>query len=175
MNLDQAKALDRKAWHKLADKLKPETRNFIGGKFVAAKKGKTFETINPATGEVLAEVTRSDAGDVDMAVAAARKAFKSGVWSRMAPRDRMAVLFRYAELIRENAAEFALIDTLDMGKPISEMVNIDVPGAAMTFQYFAETIDKIDGQVTNTASSEFHYILREPWAWWAAWCRGTIR
>jgi gamma-glutamyl-gamma-aminobutyraldehyde dehydrogenase len=80
----------------------------------------------------------------------------------MAPRDRMGVLYRYAELIREHAAEFALIDTLDMGKPISEMVNIDVPGAAMTFQYFAETIDKIDGQVTNTASTEFHYILREP-------------
>jgi gamma-glutamyl-gamma-aminobutyraldehyde dehydrogenase len=162
MNLDQAKALDRKAWHKLADKLKPETRNFIGGKFVAAKKGKTFKTYNPATGEVLAEVARSDAADVDAAVAAARHAFKSGVWSRMAPRDRMAVLYRYAELIRENAGQFALIDTLDMGKPISEMVNIDVPGSAMTFQYFAETIDKIDGQVTNTAPTEFHYILREP-------------
>ncbi len=162
MNLDQAKELDRKAWHKLADKLKPETRNFIGGKFAAAKKGKTFKTYNPATGEVLAEVARSDASDVDAAVAAARKAFRSGVWSRMAPRDRMAVLYRYAELIRENAGQFALIDTLDMGKPISEMVNIDVPGSAMTFQYFAETIDKIDGQVTNTAATEFHYILREP-------------
>ena len=162
MNLEQAKALDRKAWHKLAGKLRPETRNFIGGKFVVARKGKTFETINPATGEVLAEVTRSDSGDVDAAVAAARKAFKSGVWSRMAPRDRMDVLYRFAALIRENAGQFALIDTLDMGKPISEMVNIDVPGSAMTFQYFAETIDKIDGQVTNTAASEFHYILREP-------------
>jgi gamma-glutamyl-gamma-aminobutyraldehyde dehydrogenase len=162
MNLEQAKALDRKAWHKLAGKLKPETRNFIDGKAVVGRKGRTFETVNPATGEVLAEVTRSDSGDVDAAVKAARHAFKSGVWSRMAPRDRMAVLYRYAELIRENAGQFALIDTLDMGKPISEMVNIDVPGSAMTFQYFAETIDKIDGQVTNTASSEFHYILREP-------------
>ncbi len=162
MNLEQAQSLDRKAWHKLAGKLKPETRNFIGGKAVAAKKDRTFKTYNPATGEVLAEVTRSDGSDVDAAVAAARKAFKSGVWSRMAPRDRMAVLYRFAELIRENAAQFALTDTLDMGKPISEMVNIDVPGAAMTFQYFAETIDKIDGQVTNTAATEFHYILREP-------------
>src|SRR3546814_10486228 len=136
MNLEQAQSLDRKAWHKLAGKLKPETRNFIGGKFVAATKGRSFKTYNPATGEVLAEVTRSDGSDVDAAVAAARKAFKSGVWSRMAPRDRMAVLYRYAELIRENAAQFALIDTLDMGKPISEMVNIDVPGSAMTFPYF---------------------------------------
>jgi gamma-glutamyl-gamma-aminobutyraldehyde dehydrogenase len=162
MDLEQAKSLDRKGWHKMAGKLKPETRNFIDGKFVAAKKGKTFKTYNPATGEVLAEVTRSDASDVDAAVAAARKAFKSGVWSRMAPRDRMAVLYRYADLIREHAAEFALLDTLDMGKPISDMINSDVPGSALTFQYFAETIDKIDGQVTNTASTEFHYILREP-------------
>jgi len=162
MDLEQAKSLDRKGWHKMASKLKPETRNFIGGKFVAGKKGKTFKTYNPANGEVLAEVTRSDASDVDAAVAAARKAFRSGVWSRMAPRDRMAILYRFAELIRQHAAEFAVTDTLDMGKPVSEMINIDVPGSAMTFQYFAETIDKIDGQVTNTASTEFHYILREP-------------
>ena len=92
MNLEQARSLDAKALHKAAAKLKPETRHFIDGKFVSSKKGKTFQTINPATGDVIAEVARGDASDVDAAVKAARKAFKSGVWSRMAPRDRMAIV-----------------------------------------------------------------------------------
>ncbi|WP_119460946.1 aldehyde dehydrogenase [Rhodospirillaceae bacterium SYSU D60014] len=162
MNLEQAKSLDKKGWHRYAGELKPETRMFIDGEFVDAKKGRTFKSINPATGEVIAEVARGNGDDVDRAVKSARKAFKSGVWSRMAPRDRMDILYRYAELIREHAVEFALLDTLNMGKPISDMINSDIPGSALTFQYFAETIDKIDGQVTNTAATEFHYILREP-------------
>src|SRR5215475_8540833 len=162
MNLEQARALDAKALHKAAAKLKPETRHFIDGKFVPSKKGKTFQTINPATGDVIAEVARGDASDVDAAVKAARKAFKSGVWSRMAPRDRMAVVYKFAKLIEENALEFALLDTTDMGKPISEMLNIDIPGAVMTYNYFGETIDKIEGVVTNTAATEFQYILRQP-------------
>ena len=162
MNLQQAKSLDKKAWHRLSDKLKPETRMFIDGKFVDAKRGRKFESVNPATGEVIAEVARGGAEDVEAAVKSARKAFKSGVWSRMAPRDRMEILYRYGRLIQDNAAEFALLDVTNMGKPVADMLNADIPGSALTFQYFAETIDKIDGQVTNTAASEFHYILREP-------------
>ena len=131
MNVEQAKALGKNDFHKYADKLKIETRNFIDGKFVDAKKGRKFENINPATGEAFCEVARSDASDVDAAVQAARKAFKSGVWSRMAPRDRMAVLYKYAELIKANALEFALLDVLDMGKPVSDMLNGDIPGSAV--------------------------------------------
>src|SRR5262249_10459959 len=112
MNLEQAKALDKKAWHKHAAKLKPETRNFIDGKFVAAAGGKPFESINPANGDVVAELPRSSAADVDKAVAAARKAFRSGVWSRMAPRARMDVLYKYAQLLQEHALEFAVLDVL---------------------------------------------------------------
>jgi acyl-CoA reductase-like NAD-dependent aldehyde dehydrogenase len=162
MNLEQAKALDRKAFHKYADKLKFETRNFIDGKFVDAKKGRKFANINPATGETFTEVARSGPEDVDAAVKAARKAFKSGVWSRMAPRQRMDILYKYASLIEEHALEFALLDVLNMGKPVSDMLNADVPGSALTFKFFAETIDKITGDVTNTAHSEFQMILREP-------------
>src|SRR5246127_5493071 len=162
MNLEQAKALDRKGWHKVADKLKPETRNLIDGKFVDAKKGRKFESINPVDNSVICEVARSDASDVDAAVKSARKAFRAGVWSRMAPRDRMDILYRYAELIREHAVEFAVLDVLNMGKPVSDMVSSDVPGSALTFQFMGECIDKVFGQVTATASSEFHYILREP-------------
>jgi acyl-CoA reductase-like NAD-dependent aldehyde dehydrogenase len=162
MNIELAKALDRDRWHSEAAKLKPETRMFIDGEFVHAKSGATFETINPATGDIIAEVASGDASDVDRAVASARKAFKSGVWSRMAPRARMAVMYRYADLIREHAMQFALIDSLDMGKPVTDMLNADVPAAATTFQFFGETIDKIEGVVTNTAATEFQYILRQP-------------
>jgi gamma-glutamyl-gamma-aminobutyraldehyde dehydrogenase len=162
MNLEHAKALGKKEFHDYADKLKFETRNFIDGKFVDARSGRKFANINPATGEAFCEVARSDAGDVDDAVNAARKAFKSGVWSRMAPRSRMEVLYKFAQLIKDNALEFALLDVLDMGKPISDMLNGDIPGSAQTFQFFGETIDKIHGEVTNTAHSEFQMILREP-------------
>jgi 4-guanidinobutyraldehyde dehydrogenase / NAD-dependent aldehyde dehydrogenase len=162
MNLEQAKALGKKDFHTYADKLKFETRNFIDGEFVGAKKGRKFESINPATGQAFCEVARSDADDVDAAVKAARKAFKSGVWSRMAPRSRMEVLAKFAELIKANALEFALLDVLNMGKPVSDMLNADIPGSALTFQFFAETIDKITGDITNTAHSEFQMILREP-------------
>jgi len=153
---------DTAAWHELAERLRPETRCFVDGEFVPARAGGVFETINPATGQVLAEVARGTAQDIDAAVAAARRAFKSGVWSRMAPRDRMEVLYRTAHLIQGHATEFALLDTLDMGKPISDMLASDVPGAVRTFQFFAETIDKLDGMVTNTAPSALHYILRQP-------------
>jgi gamma-glutamyl-gamma-aminobutyraldehyde dehydrogenase len=107
-------------------------------------------------------MSRSDASDVDAAVKAARKAFKSGVWSRKAPRERMEVLYKFAELIKANALEFALLDVLNMGKPVSDMLNADIPGSALTFQFFAETIDKVGGDITNTAFSEFQMILREP-------------
>ena len=107
-------------------------------------------------------MARSDAGDVDAAVKAARKAFRSGAWSRLAPRSRMDVLYRFARLIEANALEFALLDVLNMGKPVSDILNADIPGSALTFQFFAETIDKIAGDVTNTAQTEFQMILREP-------------
>jgi acyl-CoA reductase-like NAD-dependent aldehyde dehydrogenase len=149
-------------WHARAKKLKPETRLFIDGKFVEAKKGGTFPTVNPATGEVLAQMSKGGAEDVDLAVKAARRAFHSGVWSKLAPRDRMSVMFRYTELIGQHLEEFALLDTLDMGKPINEMLTIDGPASRMTFQFFAESIDKIEGVVTQTASDAFHYILHEP-------------
>lgn len=162
MRIDDIKTMDHKGWIEQASQISYEGRNFIDGAFRDAQSGARFEKINPANGEVAASVARSAVADVDAAVASARKAFKSGVWSRMAPRARMDVLYRHAALIREHALDFALLDTLDMGKPIMDMINSDVPGSANCFQYFAETIDKIDGQVTSTAASEFHYILRQP-------------
>ena len=152
---------DKWNWHKLAASLKPETRCFIDGEFVDAVGGETFATINPATGEAIAEVARGREKDIDRAVIAARRAFKTGIWSCKDPRDRMRVLSRYSQLIAERAKEFALMDTLDMGAPIKDTL-VTVPHCALTFQYFAETIDKLEGKVTNTAANSLHYILRQP-------------
>jgi len=149
-------------WTARAAALTPETRMYIDGKFVEAASGARFETINPANGAVIAEVARGGPEDVERAVAAARRAFRSGVWSRMDPQDRMAVMRRFADLIEENAEQFALLDTLDMGKPVSDMLNIDIPGALSAFRFFAEAIDKVEGAVTATNADALHYIIRQP-------------
>ena len=147
-----------------ASALRPETRMVIGGKLVDAKSGRRFETTNPANDETLASVPSGDAEDVDLAVASARAAFKSGVWSRMDPRARMQVMYRMADLITGNALPLGLMDSLNVGKPIAEMLsaNGEVAAAALTFRYFSEAIDKIEGTVTTTAANAFHYIVRQP-------------
>ena len=162
MNAENARVLGYDDFRRYAAALKPETRMFINGELVGTRSGHQFETVNPANGRVLASVPAGNVEDVDRAVESARKAFKSGVWSRLEPRARMEVLYRLAKLIDDHALEFALLDSLDVGKPVLEMLTGDVPAAALTFQYFGETIDKIEGVVTNTASDAFHYILRQP-------------
>src|SRR6204780_1460736 len=159
MNLASLSTSD---WQGRAARVRYETRHFIDGNFVDSVKKGRFNVVNPATGTVLCEVSAVTKEDIDLAVAAARKAYYSRVWSRKAPRDRMAVLAAYSRLIEENVERFALLDTLCMGKPITDMVTIDVPAAAKNFAYFGELIDKIDGMVTSTAADAFHYILREP-------------
>jgi gamma-glutamyl-gamma-aminobutyraldehyde dehydrogenase len=156
---DVVKAID---WHARARDLRVTSKLFIDGQFVDAVDGGRFTTVNPATGREQHTMVRGNEKDINLAVAAARRSFKSGVWSKMAPRDRMDVLDRLAQLITDHTEEFALLDSLDMGKPISDLLNGDVPFSAHTFQYFAEAIDKIEGVVTNTASSAFHFISREP-------------
>jgi gamma-glutamyl-gamma-aminobutyraldehyde dehydrogenase len=164
MKMRQLTALTREDFHSRARALKPETRMLIDGKLVEAKSGKRFETTNPANGEIIASVPLGDLADVDAAVAAARKAFKSGVWARMAPRARMEVMYRLADLIEEHTVELGVLETLDVGKPVRDTVfpEGDVAAAALTFRYFGEAIDKIEGAVTSTASDAFHYILRQP-------------
>ena len=115
-------------WQAQSETLTFHNNAFINGEFCPALSGERFETVNPATEKVLANVASCDADDVDVAVAGARAAFKSGVWSEMHPRTRKQIMVRWADLIEEHADEFALLDTLDMGKSISEMVNIDVAG-----------------------------------------------
>jgi len=139
-----------------------QTRFFINGDYRDAVDGNRFESINPANREAIAAVSAANAKDVDAAVAAARKAFRSGSWSGMGPRARMEILYKFAQLIDDNAEQLAVLDTLDMGKPISDMVNVDIPGVVSTIQFMAEYIDKIEGTVTNTDSDIMHYVMREP-------------
>ncbi|EYR81062.1 aldehyde dehydrogenase [Shinella sp. DD12] len=149
-------------WHDRAAKLSFEGRLFIDGDFREAVSGSKFETVNPANDSVIAAVSRGAAADIDLAVSSARRAFRSGAWSRMAPRARMAVMLRFAELIEKHAEEFALLDTLDMGKPIREMLTVDIPLALTCLRFTAECIDKIEGSVGSTSSDVLSYVIRQP-------------
>jgi aldehyde dehydrogenase (NAD+) len=115
---------------------------FINGKFVDAKGSKTFNTINPATEKVLSKIAHAQASDVDKAVAAARTAYTK-VWSKMAPQERGKYLFRIARIMQERAREFAVLETMDNGKPIRETRDIDIPLAAAHFFYHAGWADKL--------------------------------
>lgn len=149
-------------WHEKAEALRLEGRLFIDGDYVPARSGATFASVNPANGQTLAEVARGDAADIDLAVSSGLSAFKAGIWSRIAPRQRMAVLYRFADLIEAHMEEFALIDTLDMGKPISDMLTIDVPLALTCLRFTTECIDKLQGTVGATAPDVLSYVLRQP-------------
>jgi aldehyde dehydrogenase (NAD+) len=124
-------------------KLRERYPLFIGGKFVAPKSGKYFDSINPATEEKLGEIAEADARDVDLAVKAARRAYKN-VWSKMPGRERGKFLFRIARLIQEKARELAVLETMDGGKTIKESRDIDLPLVAAHFFYYAGWADKLD-------------------------------
>lgn len=134
----------------------------IGGRRVAAQDGATFAAIDPATNRLLANVAACGAAEIDAAVRVARQAFETGPWARMAPRERKAVLQKLAELMMANRDELALLDTLNMGKPVMDAWNIDVPGAAGVFSWYAESLDKLYDQVAPTAQNALATITRTP-------------
>ena len=148
-------------WQALAAALTLESRAYIDDTFTDAADGATLTTINPATGEVLTEVASCDAADADTAVAAARRAFDGGEWSQLAPAGRKAVLLRLAELMEAHCHELALLDTLDMGKPVSSSLG-DMAGAIGCLRHHAESIDKLYGEVAPTGNSALGLVLREP-------------
>src|SRR6185503_16127326 len=148
-------------WQTLARTLSPRTEAFIGGRYVPSLSGATFDCINPANGQVIAKVASCDAPDVDAAVASGRKAFEGGAWSRRAPAARKKVLLRFAELIRKHREELALTETMDMGKPISDSMKVDVPAAANCIAWYAEAIDKVYDEVAPTAHETLALITRE--------------
>src|SRR5256714_13401223 len=135
---------------------------FVDGAYVDAASGKTFECVNPANGRVIASVAECDSTDVDRAVRGARAAFETGVWSRAAPKQRKRVLVRLAELIREHRDELALLETLDMGKPIRASRAVDIPLAAGCISYYGEAVDKVYDEIAPTDPSSLVMVVREP-------------
>jgi gamma-glutamyl-gamma-aminobutyraldehyde dehydrogenase len=148
-------------WKAAAAKLSFRNNAFIDGAFAPALSGKTFPSVNPATEAVITNVAACDAEDVDRAVKAARAAFEDGRWSGKTPAERKAALLKLADLIRANLAEFALLESLDMGKLVTEAAAIDVPGAAGVFQWFAEAIDKIYDEIAPTGRGNVAMVRRE--------------
>lgn len=149
-------------WKAKAAALKFRNQCFIDGAFCDALSGDKFETVNPATGEVLTVVARGNGDDIDRAVKSARQAFESGVWSGKTPSERKEVLLKLAALIRDNIPEFALLDTLDMGKLIKDSSTIDAPGSAHFFQWHAEAIDKLYDEIAPTGGRDIAMIRRVP-------------
>jgi acyl-CoA reductase-like NAD-dependent aldehyde dehydrogenase len=140
----------------------PLRKMLIDGKWVEAASGKTFDTLDPATGKVLARVAEGDAEDVDRAARAARRAFDAGPWPRMAPAERQKILLKLADLIEAHALELAQLETLDNGKSLGESQAVDIPAAAETFRYYAGWVNKIAGDTNPTDPAFFNFTLREP-------------
>jgi len=150
------------SWHERARALTFRTQAFIDGRYVDAASGATFDTVNPATGKLLARVAAGDSEDIDRAVAAARTAFRKGVWAQLAPARRKKILLRFADAIFANREELALLETLDMGKPISDSLKVDIPAVARCLQWYAEAIDKVYDEVAPTGPGALALITREP-------------
>jgi len=144
------------------DSLVERTDVFIDGRFVPAASGLRFPSVSPRDGRVVAEVAAGDAVDVDRAVAAARAAFDDGRWSGLAPRARKRVLLRLARLVEREAESLALLESLDMGKPISDALAVDIRVSVETLDYYAEAIDKLYDEVAPTAQDVFATVTREP-------------
>src|SRR5216117_3556667 len=137
---------------------------FIAGRWVEAASGKTFETLDPASGEVLARVAEAGAEDVDRAVAAARRSFEAGTWRELPPAERAKAMWKIGDMIEERATEFAQLETLDNGMPINDALLFHVPLAAATFRYYAGWVTKLDGatQQVSLPGKYLSYTLREP-------------
>lgn len=154
--------LTREEYGAIAAGLDLPTQAFIDGAFRPAKSGKTFDSINPATGKVLAKIAACGAADVDFAVQKARGAFEDGRWSRLHPADRKAVLIRLAKLMKRNARELAVMESIDSGKTIFDCETVDVPETINCLIWHAELVDKLYDQVSPASDDHIAMILREP-------------
>jgi gamma-glutamyl-gamma-aminobutyraldehyde dehydrogenase len=138
------------------------TQAFINGEFTNALDGATFDSLAPATGQVIADIAACGEADVDRAVRAARAAFDRGDWSRAAPADRKAVLLTFAGLIEEHRDELALTEAIDAGKPITDCRGFDVPDVLTTIRWYAQAADKAYGKTAPADDDHIGLIVREP-------------
>ena len=149
-------------WKHLSASIQLDGRAYINGKRVAAKSGAQFDCISPINGQKIADIARGDAADIDLAVAAARAAFEDGRWAHKTPRERKNIMCKFSELLLANADKLALMETLDMGKPINYSLNVDVNSAANNLRWFGEAIDKVYDEIAPTPRTALALITREP-------------
>ena len=149
-------------WEKLSSNLNFNNEAFIDGKFVKAQSEKTFDCFNPSNGKLLTKVSSCDETDVDRAVKSCRKAFDNGHWSRISPSERKKILLKLSDLILKNHNELSLLDSMDMGKTVSDAFTYDIPGAADLLSWNAEAIDKIMDEVAPTEKNNLAMIRRVP-------------
>ncbi len=149
-------------WHDKARELAIDGRAFIDGQRTWSRTEQVFDNLSPVDGRKLGAVARCGAEDVDAAVAAARAAFEDGRWANLAPAKRKRILVKFSELMLKNREELALLETLDMGKPIKYSLAVDVAGAANCIRWYGEAIDKVYGEIAPTPSDSLALITREP-------------
>ena len=149
-------------WQALAAGLQIRTQAFIDGRYVDAASGRTFDCISPVDGRVLGRIAECEAEDIERAVAAARRSFESGAWSNAKPTHRKKVLLRFAQLIEQYGDELALLESLDMGKPVSDARAVDVAATIRCMSWTGEAIDKVYGEIAATGPDELGLITREP-------------
>lgn len=142
--------------------LEGEKALYINGEYVPAISGKTFDVVNPATEEVIGQVSEAQSEDIDCAVAAARKAFDEGEWTKMEAADRSHLIYKFANLLEENREELAQLEALDNGKPYEIALADDVDGTVQHFRYYAGWATKITGQTVNVSPDYLNYIVHEP-------------
>lgn len=146
----------------VSDFLNEEKKLFIGGEFVSSSSNNTFQTLNPANNEVLAEIHEASEEDVDSAVQAAKDAFENGQWSTMTPLERGDLIYKLAILIDEHKQYIAEIDSLDNGKPLAELLQNDLPNAIGQFKYFSGWASKLTGQQIPVNGNFLNYTRHEP-------------
>ena len=154
--------LTRADWQQRLDRLAPRTGVFIDGEFRDASAGATFSRPRPFDGQPGHAIARGTAEDIDAAVASAKRAFADKSWRGKDPAERKAIMLRWAALVRENAEELALLETADVGKPISDALNVDVKSCANTLQFYGEMVDKLYDEVAPTGPNDRAIVKKEP-------------
>ncbi len=149
-------------WQQRALDLKPQSKIFIDGNYVDAASGKTFENFSPSDGHLICNVASGDTEDINRAVASAKKAFESGVWREMNPRDKKIIMLKWAQLLGEHREELALLEAIDTGRPIGDALSVDAPNSTRVIQWYAETIDKTYDEIAPAPRNALAMITREP-------------
>ena len=153
---------DTTNWQQRALDLKPKSQLFIDGDYVDAASGKTFENFSPSDGHLICNVASGDSEDINRAVASAKKSYDSGIWRDMNPRDKKAIMLRWATLLGEHREELALLEAIDTGRPIGDALSVDAPNSTRVIQWYAETIDKTYDEVAPAPRNALAMITREP-------------